>query len=439
MALYSPDITPDSLSGAILAAEGIRDAAVLLNGPTGCKFYHGAISHDQFPRDASFDPLDFRQVCYFGQPRVPATYLDGYDYVYGAGAKLAEILPLVAARGYRLVVVVNSPGAALIGDDLPRLVQQQAGSVPCVVLESTGFSGSFAEGFRNALLGVLERLTLNGRRADSRNSRSINLVGISIYHKHWAGNIAELKRLLAACGIGVTATLCAGDRVRDLKKLPEAACSVVLYPEYGAELGRWLEEHCGVPCIIPPGGLPIGFEATEHFLKTVAGQLEADVSPALALLEMARANCFRHLARFHSMTGLPGGSTFAVRANPATADALTRWLSSYLGLVPVAVELTEGDSGSSRRLSDYLQETELGGVLGRPAHATAADLVFGDGNTIALAQLHHGHCCGIEIALPSLGYLDVTEKALFGASGASLLVEQIVNALHFLSARQQRR
>ena len=50
---------------------------------------------------------------YFGQPRVPATYLDDHDYVFGATDKLEKILPVVAQKGHSLVAVVNSPGAAL--------------------------------------------------------------------------------------------------------------------------------------------------------------------------------------------------------------------------------------------------------------------------------------------------------------------------------------
>ncbi len=39
---------------------------------------------------------------------------------------------------------------------------------------------------------------------------------------------------------------------------------------------------------------------------------------------------------------------------------------------------------------------------------------------------------GIEISLPSLGYLDITEKSLFGVPGALMLIEQIINGLRFL-------
>ena len=90
------DIFPDSLTGAILAVEGIRDAAAVLNGPTGCKYFHGAIAEDQLPRAGSFDPLLYSERFYFGQPRVPATYLDSDDYIFGASDKLRRILPIVA-------------------------------------------------------------------------------------------------------------------------------------------------------------------------------------------------------------------------------------------------------------------------------------------------------------------------------------------------------
>ena len=127
---------PDSLTGAILAIEGIRDAAVLLNGPTGCKFYHGSIAEGQLPRESSYDPLRFIEEFYFGQPRVPATYLEGNDYVFGSSGKLERILPVVAAKGHALVAVINSPGAALIGDDLEQFVTSAKLNIPYVTIES---------------------------------------------------------------------------------------------------------------------------------------------------------------------------------------------------------------------------------------------------------------------------------------------------------------
>ena len=153
-----PEIIPDGFTGAIVAIEGIKDAAVLLNGPTGCKFYHGAVADGQFPRVDSLDPLYYSEEFYFGQPRVPATYLDDHDYVFGATDKLEKILPVVAQKGHSLVAVVNSPGAALIGDDLERFIAQAGLPVPCIAIESAGFSDSFTTGFQRTMIQALELL-----------------------------------------------------------------------------------------------------------------------------------------------------------------------------------------------------------------------------------------------------------------------------------------
>jgi hypothetical protein len=55
-----------------------------------------------------------------------------------------------------------------------------------------------------------------------------------------------------------------------------------------------------------------------------------------------------------------------------------------------------------------------------------------DGNTIAELKLYGQKFCGIEIALPSLGYIDVTGKTLFGGDGALFLLEQILNGLRYV-------
>ncbi|MDR2620537.1 MAG: hypothetical protein LBC29_05420, partial [Propionibacteriaceae bacterium] len=109
-------ITPDGLSGAIFALEGVRGAVVLLNGPTGCKFYHSSTAEAQFLKSSELDPLSYPEKLYFGQPRVPCTYLDSDDYVYGSSAKLGEALRELWERvPFELLGIVNSPGAALIG------------------------------------------------------------------------------------------------------------------------------------------------------------------------------------------------------------------------------------------------------------------------------------------------------------------------------------
>lgn len=426
------NIWPDAFSGAIFALEGIKDAVVILNGPTGCKFYHSAISDYQYPRDLSYDPLNYPEIYYFGQPRVPATFLDGDDYVHGATIKLAKIMQRVASKPqYNLVAVVNSPGAALIGDDLERLVRAHIPHKHCICIESTGFSGLFAEGFQNAFLQLLPQLNPPPL---TNAVLSVNLVGLSIYHKHYQGSLQELRRLLSMCGIQVKATFCCGSSLNELQGFNQADLNVVLYPEYGLELCRWMQDHYKVPYVVPAAGLPLGFDNTAKWITEICTILGADSGPAQQDIEAARARAFLHLSRYNSVTGLPQGAAFAIKAESSLACALAVWLHSYLGMIPTAVELLPGGhSDHSRELKDYLSKHGLQTTLSMPVMKSAADVIIADGNTLAQAQLLNGKpCCGIEIALPSLGYLDVVDKSLFGVTGAMLLIEQILNGLRFV-------
>jgi nitrogenase molybdenum-iron protein alpha/beta subunit len=281
-----------------MAIEGIADAAVLLNGPTGCKFYHGAIADHQLPRADSLDPLHYSEEFYFGQPRVPATYLDGDDYVFGAAAKIKRILPVVAAKGHRLLAVVNSPGAALIGDDLERLIAGAGLSVPCVTIETTGFSGSAPGGYETAVKAALGSLEVPERSVERR---LINLAGVSIHHHWWRGDVAEIERLLGLCGVRVGAVVCAGASVERLTELRRAALNVCVRAEYGEGVVQWMRERYGMDALVPEGGAPIGFDATQVWLRAVCDRVNADPAPALRDIARAREACYGVLSRFHSL------------------------------------------------------------------------------------------------------------------------------------------
>lgn len=421
-------ILPDSLTGAILAIEGIRDAAVVLNGPTGCKLYHGAVVDGQFPREVSLDALNYLEEFYFGQPRVPATYLDGHDYVYGSAAKLERIMPVVTSRGHSLIAVVNSPGAALIGDELKRFIAGTSSPIPCIALESTGFSGTITDGFQQAVRAVVEELSPPPAAVVDKG---VNLIGISIYHKHWEGSIGELHRLLNLCGIKVVSTVCAGTTMTEIKNLSSARCNVVIYPEYADILVPWLEERFGIPGVLPEEGAPLGFDAVEGWITRVAEAVDVDPAPARAVISDARRRSFLLLERFNALTGLPKGATFAIYADPSTAYALTKWLYSYLGMMPVAVVTNPtGSRAMEENLASYLAEIDCFSSWQVQLDRVSPDIVLADGNTIAALKGRGLPAAGVEIALPSVGYMDVVPKALLGVQGTLFLLEQIINGLY---------
>ena len=443
----APGIEPDSLSGVVFALEGTEGTTVLLNGPTGCKCYHSSISDSQTFRQFEFDPLNFPLTWYFGQPRVPCTYLDNGDYVYGSERKLEEALEYFgAAPQTGMLCIVNSPGAALIGDDLEGIARRILGDKPFMTLETPGFSEGMCAGFEKAACALADCLADGAADAGAdttgagagagagergREATAVNVLGLSLYQRHYAGDVAELRRLLETMGLRVNCMLGAGGSIDEVRALPHAALNIVVHPELGLKTAQHLEERFGTP-YFTCDGLPIGFDATERFARSVARLAGADAEPVLAECRDARKRAFSFVSRLNSLTGLPTGVPFAVEGTYSELAAYTEFLLEYLALVPVALVPAFPQADCARgRLQRLLDEAGFADALGRDPDAAAPELFFGSGATIARLRLAGLRFSGVETMLPTLGYLDVVPKTHLGPQGALHLVESVLNGLLF--------
>ncbi|MDR3270254.1 MAG: nitrogenase component 1 [Peptococcaceae bacterium] len=424
------NITPDSLSGVIFALEGVGRSVVLLNGPTGCKFYHAAVSDNQTIRQFEFDPLNYPERWYFGQPRVPCTYLAGGDYIYGSRDKLEEVLAFIEATvPCDLVCIVNAPGAALIGDDLRGIAAEIIRNKPVVVMETPGFSSDICSGYERATIELFKQIPV----VEAARSRpaTVNLLGISIYHKYYAGDSAELQRLLGLCGITVNCVLCADCTLDSVRRAPQAALNIVIHPEYGAKTAYYLQEHYGTPCYI--AAPPVGFAATEQWMSDICARLNREIAPFTQDSERARARSYAHISRINSLTGLPKGVSFSVQGTYAELYAYTAFLVRYFGMIPECLSVLNARCDFAKRaLEALLDEFGITQALGRDIFASTSELVFASGNTLAQLKLRQRIFSGIEISLPSLGYIDVIPKTHQGIQGALMLTEQVINGLLFL-------
>lgn len=425
-------IPPDAFTGSILAVEGIKDASVILNGPTGCKFYHSFLSDRQFPRESSHDPLAFQGEFYFGQPRVPCSYLDGEDFIRGSLEKFEKTLLAVAEKEKGLLVVINSPGASLVGDDLKSVIKKAGLQDRCFTVENSGFSLPAAQGFENTTLTLLEHLKVRAfsrKLSEASPSKKVNLIGLSLLHKYWEGSVEEMKRLLAFLGLEVGAVLLAGTSIQEIQESGDAACNLVLFPEYGKKTAEWYLKHFGIPFVFCPLGAPIGFDANKKLFLELANVLKIDPFPVLEKIKKARQTSYMQISRFHSFTGLPKGASFSVLAESSIACPLTQWLYSYLGMAPLAVKLLPGTGPEASCLKSFLEEKGFSEAWDRAPSLVSADIAFADGHTLQFLKAKG--CCktGIEIALPDTGYIHFIPKTYLGVSGTLFLLEKIINGL----------
>jgi nitrogenase molybdenum-iron protein alpha/beta subunit len=418
-------IYPDGFTGALLAGESILDGAVVLHGPTGCRGHHSVMSEHAFPRDDVPERLNFLEPFYFGQPRIPTTYLDGDDFVFGAREKLVTAITEIMKRNPSLLTIVNSPGAALIGDNVIQAVAESKVSIPCAVIEMPALSCSLSEGYQQGLISILHALSLPSGATEARTAA---LVGLSITHQHWAGSVAELRRLLGLCGIRTLCAIGAGSSIEEYRQVPRAACYAVVHDEYADRIGPWLTEHYGGSLTVSDAGAPLGFAASATWIKAVALALDADPTPALEDIVARRRIVSRLLGQATGSSAALKGMTFAIRADPSIAMPLARWLYEYIGMLPVAVEtLNTRETPLAVRLRIWLSGIGCAGAWQMPWYIAKPDLLFADGQQVAAAKGMEGG--GVEMTLPARACLDIVPKATLGAIGAAWLIEQILREL----------
>jgi len=418
---------PDGLIGTLLAVEGIADARAVLNGPNGCRGYPAYFSDRHYPRENSLDRSTFEELFYFGQPRIPCTYLDCDDYVLGSTGKLQEILPLVAAKGDAFLAIVNSPGASLIGDDLNRFLAKAHLNHICMAIESAAYSRPFPEGFDEAITAVLRWLNLNRL---PRMKNRVNLLGFSMIQKHWQGNIAELTRLLGLMGLSVVAMPGAGSGVAELRESTTVSFNIVVFPEYARKTAEFYDREFGIPTIILPDGAPVGFSATESWIRTIAAAAGCDPAPALTELKKQRTHAYHQIARHHHEVGYPKGATFAVRGDASFVLPLTVWLHDYLGMIPVSVEcMTGADEAMDSRLKDFLSVNHCPDAYGASPATVKPDFFFGDDLT-GIDLVLSGKCREtVGLFNRVTGETEFVEKAFLGGTGALWILEKIFHAV----------
>ena len=420
-------IYPDGLTGVLLALEGIADVAVILHGPTGCRGHHSAMSEHVFPRDVTHERLNYAERFYFGQPRIPSTYLDGDDFIFGAKEKLGQAIQTVLAKNPGLLAVVNSPSAALIGEDLHQCLADAATSIPGVTIEMPALSQPMADGYQQAILAALETLDLSRSPVCPK---AVSLIGISIAHHHWAGSLQELRRLLALCGVEVLCAPGAGSSTADWYSLPRAACHVVVHAEYADRIAHWLTTRFEAPAVFPGSGAPIGFDAAEQWVIEVTRAVGADPSAALADIREQRRQVSYHMSRIAGIGSALKGMAYSIHAEPSIAFPLARFLYDYLGMLPVSVATPNYiDTNLAERLKDFLSGVGCLDAWQVPWQAVEADFLFSDGHQVNQRLAFGCPEGGIELLLPLGGHADFVPKPFLGAVGTAYLVERIVNCV----------
>jgi len=340
--------------------------------------------------------------------------MDSDDYVAGCRKTMKELWDDSRKRQPSMLGLINSPGASLIGESLDF----EGEAPPTAIVESPPPSVTFSEGYQ---LGVLTVLDTFCPERKLEKPMSVNLLGISIGDLGWEDSIDDLRRLLALCGIEMLSTPGAGWDLKSIRDSANATLNVMVHDERCRNVARWYQQEAGIPWVGSPSGAPLGFEPLEDWLIMICEQLDADPHPALELIAKYRKRAHREIKRMDQYRGLPRGCSFAVEGIPSLVWPILRTMYSYLGMVPVAVSLT--DKGNcTNAVESYLEEIGCGDAAVSVIDCEC-DLVIADGNTV-VNLMARGLCgCGVESSPPSLLDVTIRETPLLGLGGTLRLLD----------------
>jgi nitrogenase molybdenum-iron protein alpha/beta subunit len=427
---------PDSFVGSIAAFEGIRGACALVNSPLGCRTYTAYLVDWQDPQPAA--GLSSMSGYYFGWYRAPSDYLDEKDYIMGSEGKLADALRFVDSKGYGLVGVINSPGTTLIGEDLKRIIRSSQVKVKTVAIESTGFNGTFADGFKGAMVEILKAVAKPGQKVPG----SVNIIGPNIFQYNWESDVAELKRMLGLVGAEVLSVVCAGESPQNLERAGRAELNIVVYEEYGDAIASHMEKEFGIPSFGTNELAPIGLESSEAWLKAVAGQLGLPKNMEQAVVEpeaeRVRVRCGDALERVSRYSGGLKGMSFGVFGDSSQVVPATVFLHRYLGMYPALITIREAGNANCSFIRDYIAKNSLDtAVLMQPDQYAVRehlaekglDLVLGSSIEEYIINGLERRPAFVPFSFPYNKRIVLTARPTVGFNGVLTLVEDILNSL----------
>jgi light-independent protochlorophyllide reductase subunit B len=199
------------------------------------------------------------------------------------GGDTAELFKTAAADAYarfkpEAMIVGASCTAELIQDDPGGLAKALALPVPVIPLELPSYQKKENWGASETFYQIVRALAQPRRDAEV-NPHSCNILGPTALGFRHRDDLTEIVRLLESMGLTVNVVAPLDATPDDIRRIPDAAFNVVLYPEVAETAGRWLERNFKQPMTTI---VPIGVSATREFIIQVAQLAGLDAQVALA-------------------------------------------------------------------------------------------------------------------------------------------------------------
>lgn len=250
--------------GAMRIATAMKGLHYVLHAPQGDTY-----------ADLLFTMIERRNA----RPPVTYTTFQARDL----GGDTAELFKTACADAFarfepQAMIVGASCTAELIQDDPGGLAKALALPIPVIPLELPSYQKKENWGAAETFYQIVRSLCTPRAEAATVNPRRCNILGPTALGFRHRDDLTEITKLLSKLGISVNVVAPLNATPEDIRRIPEAAFNVVLYPETAETAARWLERNCRQPATRT---VPIGVSATREFVTEVAKLAGVDPTPVL--------------------------------------------------------------------------------------------------------------------------------------------------------------
>ncbi|MEI7529479.1 MAG: nitrogenase component 1 [Elusimicrobiota bacterium] len=401
--------------GVYLAVNAVADACLVVDGPNCVmpKVDFLAGNHDLYSTLLSAD----------GRHRVLCTMSAPLPQRQDPEKKLTDILLGVAEqKEFAVILLTSLPFLKMAGMDYEGIASGLTARVPVVDVPVPHNEADWLDGYAQALAALARALP---DRKVKRRKRSVALVGYLMDRNEsdHSANIAELRRLLELCGLGLACVFPSGGSFGALSGALEA--DVVVSLPYGRAAAAAIAARSGAKLV--ETGLPMGIGGTCRWLESVraAAGMKEGLPPAVAALAKRTAAAMApalHALAHQNVTYAGDPCLFAafaslapelgMRINCALIDSLARPLGT--GRLP-------------RELLFAPDTAEALSIVRELSGYSRTDIVVGNSFTVTESlDMKRPY---VELGFPSYGHHCLVDEPFLGFAGAVSLTGRLLNSL----------
>lgn len=413
-------IPPDGLAGALMGAEGFSDINTILHGPGGCRFRYMRLASELHPReDYAKCPRD--REFYFGIPRIPCTFLEEYDYIYGGSGRLTDILTEVSKDNNNLIVVIESPATALIGDDIDNAISNCHLEDRAFALRKHLVSMMMNEGFDELCKELIEFIS---PPETEKVPDTVNLIGLPILCKDSAGSIEEISRILGLMGLKVSCSIGSGASMNDVIRSSSAEYNVEIFPEFCHSTSELYASNYGIESI-GSGFAPIGFDSTRDWVYKVSEITGKDPSKAMEYIDSMDKKARTLLRSDVRMATKTRGMHYSINTGGSIAYPMIKWLFEYLSMIPDSVSVPYTNKSSLFAIKDFLKEHSLDGAFDNDIQK--GGLMISSGDYAYMCKLSGDFSNYIDVGFPPARDFNFRNETILGPTGAMNILNVLYN------------